>query len=1163
MKIKDRIFKIKTFKNMNFFIFLLFQWSLMTFVSSQLYGWPDDNFGLTVVDSFSIEDSFTDSSVDSSEAFLVATTKKQEVMIINIDSSYSAAPKFALLYQFKSEFSPFLIRALNDHHFILCYNENTEQQQQIFEIYQITNSSARPICSLKLDRSDIRDIVVSQDKKVVYGVDYNTSLFILNVSNTNEIVWLYGNVTSYFNTLKNTDHIILSSDEKFVFFTSSIGVQKANIQNPKNVTYDAITFFYTQITYYGPATNIAVSPTHILTAVFCHFLTFYMAQLNYVTMRDYMEDQITDPDYYNNIATCQPGNKQILKKFFNTTNYFRSTISTTRLVMGEDMDWIGTYVFNLGSPSSNIHMLSSKYIIQENGNLGIFQIWAMATIVQPKSILGTVNSTLFSEEDSIAQIKNSTLSARMFFSAIFPINSNTLFLGFNPGCGWTMQLLNYAIKTSSNDLQVNLDFMIDINELILTSQNIKLSVGFGTVTAIPDNSGKYFFTYVYDGSNYWLYCYDAKQTNSFNLLASFYLDYETPSSRVVTQIFLLQLGQIIYWIPDGNSHFGCIQGLNISNITEAKVMSSDMKVIPGTAKSAIAGCVQGSNSFIFYKIDSESNLYVTIVNPTQFWNLTKISSYFISDTITTMTATANCDTLYTGGNSLRTFDITDPYHIKLISRSFIPAILTITIIPFDMMCINAAQATYVYNIKDHHFPVQVSKSEYPTAGSLGVTGYVTDTKNNAVYVFRSRSRETDGSHDFYWPYQQYIEYVKIAKTPEIFYISTITNPNLYVGKSTTYNIQVFSVGDHPADRGVYLMNAPENTLTYTLSLMDGNFQISNLPTWLLFDKIYKTITVTPPKEYENQEVLLYFDGFFHYKTLNQTYAQPINLPKVLPSLSISLDDFLNKLQLSSPSLGTLGLIIQINPATIIIITDPFSGVFVNYNSKTGVFVGNGNVASLNDMLSHLRYACTMSKTECQSIFNITVSDSINSDKNISGQNITCFNKNNPPQITLPIMKQITSALALKNNTITPKTNFQLLISSKSYLDLDGDQLSYSMSGQNATNLSSWLTFDSKSLLLSGIPSLSDEGNATFTMSVSDGFNYILDTFSILIFDKVPYFKFSLSSQIRKNTIGVGEDFYFQFTSFLDDDGPDSLTYSAETRDLQDNNITEIGINTRY
>ena len=120
----------------------------------------------------------------------------------------------------------------------------------------------------------------------------------------------------------------------------------------------------------------------------------------------------------------------------------------------------------------------------------------------------------------------------------------------------------------------------------------------------------------------------------------------------------------------------------------------------GASHATLAGCVAGNNSFLFYKFDTDPYLYVAKASPNEFWDLQIISKYFIKDLIRTMLTSSDCNALYTGGDSFRIFNITDPYSIIMTYSSIIPGIETITLASFNVLYINTYAGLYVYYITD-------------------------------------------------------------------------------------------------------------------------------------------------------------------------------------------------------------------------------------------------------------------------------------------------------------------------------------------------------------------------------------------------------------------------------------------------------------------------------
>jgi large repetitive protein len=130
--------------------------------------------------------------------------------------------------------------------------------------------------------------------------------------------------------------------------------------------------------------------------------------------------------------------------------------------------------------------------------------------------------------------------------------------------------------------------------------------------------------------------------------------------------------------------------------------------------------------------------------------------------------------------------------------------------------------------------------------------------------------------------------------------------------------------------------------------------------------------------------------------------------------------------------------------------------------------------------------------------------------------------------------------AIADQTATEDQTFTFAIPTGTFVDVDGDTLSYSVSG-----MPSWLTFDAQTGTFSGTPANGDVGTASITVTATDGSGAtVTDAFSIAVgnVNDAP----TVSNAIADQT--ATEDDLFSFTlpanTFADVDSGDTLTYSA-------------------
>ena len=89
---------------------------------------------------------------------------------------------------------------------------------------------------------------------------------------------------------------------------------------------------------------------------------------------------------------------------------------------------------------------------------------------------------------------------------------------------------------------------------------------------------------------------------------------------------------------------------------------------------------------------------------------------------------------------------------------------------------------------------------------------------------------------------------------------------------------------------------------------------------------------------------------------------------------------------------------------------------------------------------------------------------------------------------------------LQNQHVFEKSKFSYTISEGSYIDPDGDDLTYSASLYDGTTLPSWLSFDAVTKTLSGTPSNEDVSTIAVKITATDGVDSVSDVFSLEVKD---------------------------------------------------------------
>ncbi len=119
--------------------------------------------------------------------------------------------------------------------------------------------------------------------------------------------------------------------------------------------------------------------------------------------------------------------------------------------------------------------------------------------------------------------------------------------------------------------------------------------------------------------------------------------------------------------------------------------------------------------------------------------------------------------------------------------------------------------------------------------------------------------------------------------------------------------------------------------------------------------------------------------------------------------------------------------------------------------------------------------------------------------------------------------------------------FSFTFDQNSFQDLDGDELTFSMEGENGP-LPSWLSFDAQTLTFSGTPQAADDGEVSIIATASDGQSEAQSRFRITVSANLAP---QVANPISNQAVTVGQKFSFIVpeTTFKDMNG-DSLTYAA-------------------
>ncbi len=142
--------------------------------------------------------------------------------------------------------------------------------------------------------------------------------------------------------------------------------------------------------------------------------------------------------------------------------------------------------------------------------------------------------------------------------------------------------------------------------------------------------------------------------------------------------------------------------------------------------------------------------------------------------------------------------------------------------------------------------------------------------------------------------------------------------------------------------------------------------------------------------------------------------------------------------------------------------------------------------------------------------------------------------NTPPQLASSLLDQTAGTQQL----------FQYTVPTNSFIDPDGDDLTYEATLEGGGNLPSWLVFDGDTKTFTGVPS--EATVIRLSVTAQDGKGGIgLDTFTLIVEDSqnfAPRVVNPISNQVA--TVGQKFSFAVSDTTFQDDNQGDLLTYRA-------------------
>ncbi|MEH2354514.1 putative Ig domain-containing protein, partial [Nostoc sp.] len=191
--------------------------------------------------------------------------------------------------------------------------------------------------------------------------------------------------------------------------------------------------------------------------------------------------------------------------------------------------------------------------------------------------------------------------------------------------------------------------------------------------------------------------------------------------------------------------------------------------------------------------------------------------------------------------------------------------------------------------------------------------------------------------------------------------------------------------------------------------------------------------------------------------------------------------------------------------------------WLSFNATTKTFSGtplNANVGSLNIKV----IATDPSLAQISDVFVLTIN-----------------NVNDAPEV----------ANEIANQPATEDTVFNFTIPANTFIDVDGDSLTYTATLENGDSLPSWLSFNVATKTFSGTPLNANVGSLNIKVIATDAsLAQISDVFVLTINnvnDAPEVFQAIANQQATEDTVF---NFTFSDNTFIDVDAGDSLTYTA-------------------
>ncbi|MFN6451438.1 MAG: putative Ig domain-containing protein [Nostoc sp. EfeVER01] len=311
-------------------------------------------------------------------------------------------------------------------------------------------------------------------------------------------------------------------------------------------------------------------------------------------------------------------------------------------------------------------------------------------------------------------------------------------------------------------------------------------------------------------------------------------------------------------------------------------------------------------------------------------------------------------------------------------------------------------------------------------------------------------------------------------------------------------------------------------LTYTATLENGN----PLPSWLSFNATNKTFSGTPLNENVSANV-----GSLNIKVIATDIAQA----QASNVFTLTVDNTNDAPQVANAIANQ-----QATEDTVFNYTIPdntFKDVdagdtltytatlengdslpsWLSFNVATKTFSGtplNANVGSLNIKV----IATDTALAQANDVFVLTVN-----------------NTNDPPEVFQ----------AIADKQATEDTVFNFTIPDNTFIDIDGDSLTYTATLENGDSLPSWLSFNAATKTFSGTPLNANVGSLNIKVTATDpALAQVSDVFVLTVNNTNDAPEVGNEIADPETTEDTVFNFTFSEDAFIDIDAGDHLTYTA-------------------